>query len=335
MPIAPRLAIAIAASLQGVGAETAALYDPDRVPGTTETLVEQGFEAVSSDLFNQDGFYAAGDGVTAFDSGPGDEQVASFYTHGLITGNRFHPAAQTLDRLLGFRVSIDLAVEFESNDGTDLDGDGAGDAAGFSLAVISSDILGIGIQFWGDRVWATEPVVDEETGETLLVQGEGIGQPTASMASLRRYDIEVKGGVYRVRADGATLLTGPLRDYSGFGGVPTPFGTLNNFDKPNSITFGDATRVSRSRVQIGDVTSETPYQPRAEDGPVAIAATAGGVELSWPSAPGLQYSVRSGESLEFFEEFGDPVATGFVTGLVDDRPGAARRFYRIVPPDPQ
>lgn len=311
--------------------DVAVLYDPDLVPGTTQTPDEQGFAKLSSDLLNQSGFYSIGDGVTEFDSGPGLGQIAVFGTHGLFTGAQQHPAAQLLDRFAGFRISFHLAIHFEQHDPLiDQNADGKIDNAGFSIGVISSDLKGIGIQFWEDRIWITE---DDAAGELeLLTQAESIEQPAEILSKLRRYDLEIKGDGYRLRADGKTLLSGRLRDYSGFEGIAAPpFGVVNSFDKPNSITFGDATRVSRSQVSIGEITSETPFEPEWEPSIEIEPADGGGFLLRWNAVPGTIYSIRDSEDLQLFREFTDHDATRFVEEFTDHRPLVPRRFYKIAP----
>ena len=323
------LAVGILAPAATAG-EVAILYDG--TPGVAETLVDQGFQNLSSDLFNQTGFYSADApmGVTVFGSGPENAQVASFFTHGLLTGNPLHPGVQELDRSIGYRVVFELAIVSESHDeSADRNGDGRSDSAGFSIAVISSDLLGIGISFWSDRIWINE---DGASGpDDLLTQAEGIAQPSEAMASLRRYELEVMRGAYRLRVGGVTLLTGRLRDYRDFEGVETPFGILNNFDKANSISLGDATDSARSRVLIGDISSETPHSPLPDARFALAVRPEGDAALRWGAVPGVVYSLRSSDGLEGFTEFEDIVADAFVMEFTDRRPIARRRFYKILP----
>ncbi len=325
-PCAAALVATGAALLAFAQAEVAVLYDPAS-PGT---LPDQGFEKLSSDLFNQEGFYARGADGTDFDSGPGDDQFASFFTHGLFTGNQLHPAAQTLDRTAGFKIRFDLAIDAEAHTALDPDGDGTPDESGFSIAVVSSDLQGIAFGFWTDRVFARED--DSGAPEELFAQAEASPQTPEAMAALRTFEIEVKGGGYRLRIDGATALAGRLRDYSNFEGVDTGFGVINNFDKPNSISLGDASLEARSVARIGMFTSETPYSPPdEEDLGLSVERVEGGVKLRWAAVPGRFYSLRSSDDLEFFEEFADATPDAFRGEATDTRPLAPRRFYEVAP----
>jgi len=323
------------AAATATAGDIAVLYDPDLVPGTTQTPDEKGqdFGKLSSDIFNQEGFYAAGDGVTEFDTTYDPEIYAVFGTHSVFDGTQRHPRAQVLDRSAGFRVSFDLAIRSEQHDeALDPNGDGVSDSGSFSIGIISSDLKGLGIQFWADRIWITED--DSEGEEELFTHAEFFEQTAEEFGQLRRYDFEFKDDGYRIRIDGETVLTGLIRDYSNFQGVDVPvFGNVNSFDKPNSITFGDPSNVSMSQVAIGDITSETPYDPPAGGKPQADIEIDenGEIVLHWDSIPGVLYSIRSSDDLGGFVEFDDYFARTFEEKFTDSRPQVARRYYKIVP----
>ena len=233
-----------------------------------------------------------------------------------------------MDRQVGFRFSIDLAIDSESHDPTiDLNNDGVLDAAGFSIAIISSDLRGIGISFWADRIWASKD--DSANADDLFSQAEGIAQAPSSMATLRRYDLEVRGNAYRLKVDGTAILSGPLRDYSNFVGTPIEgIGVLNNFDKPNSITIGDALASAQSIARIGEITTETPYTP--EPGKSVTLDLSTSAQLTWDSLPGTTYSIQSASNPGSFSELDQFTATGFTSSFIDLRPLFPRQFYKLV-----
>ena len=314
--------------------DIAVLYDPDLVSGITQTPdeKEQGFGKLSSDIFNQSGFFTAGDGVTEFDTTADPELFAVFGTHSVFDGEQAHPRAQVLDREVGFRVSFDFAIRSEQHDPFEWDGDGVCDQSGFTVSVIGSDLKGIAFGFWEDRIWVLED--DAEDKNKLLAQAEFLEQPAAEFAKLRRYDIEVKGDGYRIRIDGVTKLTGRLRDYSNFPGAEIPIaGNINSFDKPNAIILGDAIDNGMSRVGIGDITSETPYDPPPEPRPeIEIELTeVGQPKLRWDAIPGVLYSIQSSCDLSSFTEFEDFIARRFSEEYTDPRENPVRQYYRIVP----
>jgi hypothetical protein len=214
----------------------------------------------------------------------------------------------------------------------DRDGDGTPDSASFGISVISSDLKGISVAFWENRIWISGD--DADGAEQLFAQDEGVDQDPAVMSTLRHYDLEIKGDGYRLRADGEVILSGPLRNYMNFEGQEiTGIGILNNFDKPNSITLGDPSSTARSTARIGTIVSETPFAP-ASIAPPSITverSAAGTVDLTWDAVPGVVYSIRSGDSLDLFEEFDDMTATSFRQSYTDTRPASAVRFYKIVP----
>lgn len=112
------------------------------------------------------------------------------------------------------------------------------DRAGFSVIALTQDKKGIELGFWGNRIWA------QEQGFT---QAEGVAFDTLS--SLTAYTLELQGNAYRLRVGGQPILTGALRDYSGFGAPYTV---------PNFLFLGDDTSSGQGRFRLRQVAVNAP-----------------------------------------------------------------------------
>lgn len=134
--------------------------------------------------------------------------------------------ATPLDRLAGYTIRLDAQVLSETTS--------TANRAGFSLLAVSSDLRAIELGFQPGRVFA-------QGDDPLFVAAEATTgfDPTAA----HRYDLTVLGSTYSLAADGATILTGPLRDYTAFPGLSLLGGLINldPYEVPNSIFIGDDT----------------------------------------------------------------------------------------------
>ncbi|HJZ47750.1 MAG TPA: hypothetical protein VKE41_11315 [Roseiflexaceae bacterium] len=160
----------------------------------------------------------------------------------------------TLDRTIGYTVSFTAQVELEDHAGSDKNGDGKEDRAGFSLIVLSSDKRGIELGFWKDRIWAQEG----GSGSALFTQAEGV--PFDTQARRMAYTLTVLGDGYSLSSNGMPILSGNLRDYTAFSGFPDPYET------PSLIFLGDDTssasaRISLASVAVGPVADRKAYVP--------------------------------------------------------------------------
>jgi hypothetical protein len=136
----------------------------------------------------------------------------------------------SLDRTRGYTFSIDLKLLAESHQSTH--------RAGFSTIVVGSDLQGIELGFWLDRVWA------QNYANNLFTQAEGSSINTKNSV---HYDVVVQANRYCVFANRnytKPLLKGPLRNYSGFG---SPY-NIRNF-----AFIGDNTKSASATVAIGNI----------------------------------------------------------------------------------
>ncbi len=174
------------------------------------------------------------------------DTTTSPFTNSISAGYTGRPISVTnLYAPTGFSLLFASQVIIEDHAGSDRNGDGRDDRAGFSVIVLGSDARGIELGFWADRVWAQE-------GGTaaLFTQAEGV---TFTTTSLITYSLSITAGGYTLAADGLPILAGPLRDYSAFAGFPDPYET------PNFVFLGDNTSSARAVIRLAYVAIVRPY----------------------------------------------------------------------------
>lgn len=184
----------------------------------------------------------------------GDDTYAGWLSNGAsISG------FPILDRTVGFQVDFTLQVVDESHTNNN--------RAGFSMIILDEDAMGVELAFWENEIWAQG---DESTGG-LFKHSEGIN--FSSTTALTDYQVAIVDDTYTLIADTKPILTGPLRDYSGFNGFPDPYET------PNLLFFGDDTTSARAIVRLRFV-SITGTEPVAS----MITSTATNTNMPLPTA---------------------------------------------------
>ncbi len=149
-----------------------------------------------------------------------------------------------LARTPGYTVTLALQVLNEIHSSPD--------RAGFSLLVLSDDangtetVKGLELAFWQNEVWAQ----NDATQGGYFTHGEGVSFNTTT--AVVRYDLFIITDTYRLSADGQPILSGPIRDYTGFEG------TLDPYETPNVVAFGDNTTSAGARVQFNYVAVTLP-----------------------------------------------------------------------------
>lgn len=139
----------------------------------------------------------------------------------------------SLDRMAGFQLDFTIQVDNESHTNNN--------RAGFNIIILSEDTQGIELAFWENEIWAQN---DDATGG-LFTRGERTTFPTTT--GLINYQVIVFNDIYTLTANGASILTGPLRDYSKFEGFPDPYQT------PNFLFLGDDTTSAQARIRLSYV----------------------------------------------------------------------------------
>jgi hypothetical protein len=177
-------------------------------------------------------YYASNSMGTTLDTTGSNGISAGFTNYDALLSAPLNPAFPTLDRTAGFAVAIDLRIAAEAHSSLH--------RAGFSLLVLASDKKGIEIGFWADRVWA-------QSGPDFTHAEEALLDTTAAP---RLYELRILGDGYALHADGALVLSGPLRDYSSFG-VP--------YDRANFLFFGDNTTSANARSEFSLVAVSAPF----------------------------------------------------------------------------
>jgi hypothetical protein len=159
-----------------------------------------------------------------------------------------------LDRTAGSQVDFTIQVEAESHENNI--------RAGFSIIVLSDDAMGVELAFWENEIWAQG---DDITGG-LFKHGEGTSFATTT--ALTEYQLSILADTYTLTANAQPILTGPVRDYSGFEGFPDPYET------PNFLFVGDDTTSAQARVRIHfiSVTGAEPVTPTSTSSPLPPAS---------------------------------------------------------------
>ncbi len=140
-----------------------------------------------------------------------------------------------LDRVSGYQALFTVQVMSETHV--------IPDRAGFSLLVESSDKRGIELGFWVDEVWAQE-------GGSSRPFTHAEGATFTTTTDLIAYRLSVLGDSYTLAADGSTVLSGSLRDYTV---APPPSLPLNPYNTANLIFLGDDTSAAQALIKLRSV----------------------------------------------------------------------------------
>lgn len=151
---------------------------------------------------------------TSFNTSAAQSERGGFSNYNLIFPvNNVFPA---LNRTIGYTVSLDMKVLAESH--------ASNDRSGVGLIVLSSDLLGVELEFWANEIWV------QSGSDFLHAEGAALNTTAANIT----YDLAVHGSTYDVFVNGniTPLLSGNLRNYSAFG-LP--------YTLPNFVFLGDDT----------------------------------------------------------------------------------------------
>lgn len=154
------------------------------------------------------------------------------------------PMMPILDRVEGFTVNFTVQIVSEAHADNDRNGDDIDDRAGFSVIVLSDDLMGIELGFWEDEVWAQDD--NSQSADDLFTHDEGANFNTS--AALIAYELAITGSAYTLTTAGLSL-SGPLRDYTAFGNFP--------YTIPNLIFLGDDTSLAAAKVKLSHVSITT------------------------------------------------------------------------------
>ncbi|NTU63645.1 MAG: hypothetical protein HGB05_09635 [Chloroflexi bacterium] len=196
------------------------LYDGALGTGTPDT---QSFFYLTQPLTNAQATQTFSHPLTILDTTPRRTDYAGYFAKPI--------GYAPLDRAHGYQVWFTTQVLSETHV--------SHDRAGFSALVIGSDLRGIELGFWENEVWAQE-------GGSLnpFTHAEGA---TFTTTNLIEYRLSVLGNHYTLIADGATVLSGPLRDYTQAPPPPLP---INPYTTANLIFLGDDTSSAQAQIAL-------------------------------------------------------------------------------------
>ncbi len=188
--------------------------------GGTQTVLTQGTEFDSTSFGNT--------GIIGYNNAPS----------GVVT---LSPA---LDRSAGFHLNFELQINSEFHASTN--------RAGFSVIVVSNDLLGIELGFWSNEIWAQSG--PNFTRAESVSYDNNVGETS--------FGLHLAGDSYSLTANGAEVLTGALRDYTPWdhtaAGLPLPF---DPYEVPNFVFLGDNTSSARAQAVLGDIAMHTGLIP--------------------------------------------------------------------------
>jgi hypothetical protein len=174
-------------------------------------------------------------------------------------------ATPPLDGNLGFTLLITVQLNAEAHNNPN--------RAGFSIIVLGSDTNGIELAFWTNTVFA------QGGPPNLFVHAEDVTFRTTG--GFVDYALTLVGDHYALHANGTTVLSGLVRDYTSFSGAINPYRT------PNFIFFGDDTTSAGASVNVRRLVLVRP----------PLLTTPAPAVVSWLGHSGLSYRVQSSSNL--------------------------------------
>jgi hypothetical protein len=166
--------------------------------------------------------------------------------------SNFLQSPPALDRSTGFNLDFELQILSETHTNPN--------RAGFSIILLSSDLLGIEIAFWDNEIWAQAAPPDP-----IFTHAEGVIFDTASGETA--YSLQILNSGYSLVANSNLILSGSLRDYSS-----GPF----VYSIPDYLFIGDNTTSAAADIALGTVQLHTlTGVPIPAAAPMFIAALLG------------------------------------------------------------
>jgi hypothetical protein len=175
--------------------------------------------------------------ATLLDSAIADDTTTyAGYNNYNVSQNLVNPQFPALERSSGYVLAFTVRIPEEATTNPN--------RAGFSVIAQSSDVAAgvpssIELGFQDGRVFAQDEGFEAAEATT--------GFNPVGRATFTRYELAVQGDSYQLHANGRTILSGSLRDYTAFEGPIDPYET------PNFIFFGDDTTSARARVEIAAI----------------------------------------------------------------------------------
>ncbi len=219
-------------------AESIVLYDGS-LNGGTETPSNQGWLYVADPVLGSFASQNATGGVTTLNTMAYGNIMAGYFNQDPTgTTGYIHPSLTnvSLDRYSGFSLNFSAQLNSESHS--------YNDRAGFSVIVITSDLMGIELGFWSNEIWA-------QSDNPLFTHAEGVSMITNSMND---YTLQILNDTYSLYLDDILKLTGNLKNYSSW--VNPLDGGHKPYDIQNFLFFGDDTSSAKASVSISKIEVE-------------------------------------------------------------------------------
>lgn len=208
-------------------------------------------------------------------------------------------AEPTLDREAGFTLLFTAKLNAEAHTNHH--------RAGFSVILLGADANGVELAFWTNTVFVQDgpPNLFTHAEDTALPARDGYVD----------YALTIGGADYVLHADGVPILSGPVRDYTSFGGL------INPYKIPNFIFVGDNTKSASASVNVKRVVLIHPP---------TLRSPAPGV-VSWLGIHNLSYRLQVSSNLV------DWVDRAVVTSITDtfsfsNAPTQAQAYFRVAHP---
>ena len=177
--------------------------------------------------------------------------------------------------------------------------------AGFSVIVLADDKRGLELAFWTNNIFA-------QSDSPLFTHAEETNFLTTAFVD---YALTFHATNYVLSANGADILSGPVRDYSAFSGFPNPYSSTN------FLFFGDDTTSAGGAVTLKKVALITAPQ---------LAALADRL-ITWASVSNQTYTGQSSSNLATWAVEGS--ATSASSQFVfTNTSTASPRFFRVTYP---
>jgi hypothetical protein len=173
-------------------------------------------------------------------------------------------AAPGLDRFAGFSLLFTAKLNAETHNNAN--------RAGFSCIVLGNDTNGIELGFWTTTIFA-------QSDNPLFTHAEDTAFITTN--GYVNYSLTMLATNYLLSANGTTILTGPVRNYTAFNGPVNPYRT------PNFLFFGDDTTSASGSVNVQKIQLVLPP---------ALSASNTGI-ISWTGVSNVTYTVDTSTNL--------------------------------------
>ena len=162
---------------------------------------------------------------------------AGYSNYNVVTQSLKNLLFPSLDKDKGVVLQFELQLNSENHN--------TADRAGFSVILLDSNRQGVEISFWENEIWA-------QADNPLFTHGESVDFVTTG--KMRSYLLTLNTDSYSLYEGSNQILTGTLKDYSGFSGYPDPYETSN------FLFFGDNTTSAGAEAILGTILLQSDTQ---------------------------------------------------------------------------